>query len=262
MTAVTVLRRTFANIRLWENALNRKMLAVVLSCCIGLFAGESDADELRGAWNLQAYNLNGSDVTVSGVLVLSDGMFGMIYTMDAGPSSVSGRAHAGRYRIDGDQLVFDVRLWIQKVEEATGRIPGKVIGAKIELQDDLLVLHFDGGSVQELKRIDAKETSLISGGWKLKSAGNAGANPDAKSLFVADENTYVLLYVDDEADTGRAYGGVSRDDGSLQARWALAVNGETGTANSGSGTKDLALTRSAELIEIRDGQGNLLTFSE
>jgi hypothetical protein len=261
MTTVTVLRRRAANIRLWENALNRKMVAVVLSCCIGLFAGESDADVLRGAWNLQAYNLNGSDVPVSGVLVLSDGMFGMIYTMDADPNSLSGRAHAGRYRIDGDQLVFDVRLWIQKVEEATGRIPGKVIGAKIQLQDDLLVLHFDGGSVQELKRIDAKETSL-SGGWKLEKAGNAGANRDDWGLFVADENTYVLLYVDVEADTGRAYGGLSRGDGNLQARWALAVSGETGTANSGGGTKDLALTRSSESIEIRDGQGNLLTFSE
>ena len=261
MTAVAVCGAELRQ-RLWEMHLNRKMLAVVLSCWVGLFSGESDADELRGAWNLQAYNLNGSDVPVSGVLVLSDGMFGMIYTMDADPNSLSGRAHAGRYRIDGDQLVFDVRLWIQKVEEATGRIPGKVIGAKIELQDDLLVLHFDGGSVQELKRIDAKETSLISGVWRLEKAGNAGASPDARGLFVAEENSYVLLYVDDDADTGRAYGGLSSGDGSLQAGWALAVNGETGTANSGGGTKDLALTRSAESIEIRDGQGNLLTFSE
>jgi hypothetical protein len=239
-----------------------KYVLALLSLCFHCAAvGVVRANELDGAWELTSYTLNGDDVDVSGILVLSNGKFGMIYSMGTEP--MYARAHAGVYEALPHGLIFDARLWIQHVEGSSGIIPEKKVRIDLEWRKDSLVVHFEGGSSQELRRVEADQAELASGGWKLASAGGDASADGMRGFFVAAENCFVLMRTDDAAGAGRAYGGtVAPGRGILDTEWKVSVDAADGAAEAGEIPDDLQLELTDETLVIRDETGPSLTFEQ
>lgn len=110
---------------------------------------------LAGVWHLEHYEGGGSQGPATGLLLITQHHFTLTYTMqpdDGRPTA--GRGHAGRYRKDGTELVFDVE---HSLEYVGGR--GSATNHRSErrpqysVADDLLTLRFENGAVQRFRRI-------------------------------------------------------------------------------------------------------------
>lgn len=238
-----------------------RVLAVLsLSVCFAA-VGVAHANELDGAWELTSYTLNGEDVDVSGILVLSNGKFGMIYSMGTEPTNA--RAHAGVYEALPDGLIFDVRLWIQHVEGSSGIIPEKKVQTDLEWHKDSLTIHFEGGSRQELRPLEAEQSRMASGGWKLVSVKGDASAASMRGFFVAAEDCFVLLRAVEETGTGSAYGGIAAPGrGILDTRWSISVDAGGGAVKAREVPDDLQFEQSGESLVIRDENGPSLTFEQ
>jgi hypothetical protein len=110
-----------------------------------LIAGASSAplraDALSGSWQLESYTGPASHGTASGLLVFADGQFSLVYTMDEGRDRW-GRAHAGRYAVDGDTLTYAVEWDIQYVKRA-GVGGAETVGAQDALRRERRPAHGD-----------------------------------------------------------------------------------------------------------------------
>lgn len=122
-----------------------------------LVAGASSApfgaDALAGSWQLESYTGPASHGTASGLLVFADGQFSLVYTMDEGRDRW-GRAHAGRYAVDGDTLRYDVE-WDMQYVKGQASVAGKPSARKTRfaVNGDLLTVTFENGAVQRFRRI-------------------------------------------------------------------------------------------------------------
>lgn len=232
------------------------VLSLIFHCAA---VGVTQANELDGAWELTSYTLDGEDVDVSGIVVFSNGRFGMIYSMGTEP--LNARAHAGVYEVLPQGLIFDVRLWIQHVEGSSGIIPGKKVRTDLEWREDALIVHFEGGSRQELRPVEVEQAESASGGWKLASAGTNASADRMRGFFVAAENRFMLLRTDDETGAGRAYGGtLASGGGILDTEWKVSVDAAGGAVEAGEIPDDLRLELTGETLIIRDETKFSLTF--
>jgi hypothetical protein len=117
-------------------------------------AGLASADDLAGVWTLEYYEMAGEEQgDVSGLLIMADGRFAMVYTMTTNGDALSGRAHAGRYGSSASELTFDVEQWVQHMDGQGSVVPPERVTAEIALEGDTLVLRFGSGSVQHWRRI-------------------------------------------------------------------------------------------------------------
>jgi hypothetical protein len=232
-----------------------RISALLSASYLCMACGMTQAREIEGAWELVSYELNGREVPVSGVVVFNDGEFGMIYSMGHGQRAESGRAHWGTYEIRGGRVEFDVRLWVQKAEESTGVVPGKAVGADLEWSDEGVTLRLEGGSVQQLRPIEAEGGELPSGIWKPEGT-------EVPAALVVSDRRYVLLRLDAAAREGAGYGGAVLADGTGRADWAISVDGESGTVAVGKGVPILKFSKVDGSVEFHDDDGTVLTFAK
>lgn len=237
---------------------------IILIGCLLMTARVVAADPLEGAWQLQAYRsnqANGEEVPAAGILIFRQGMFGMIYQMSSETGKLFGRAHGGSYTLEGKQLVFDMKTWVQAVAGAAGLPSVGPTYARIDLQQDILTIRFKSGSIQKLQRVKHANAVLPAVARNLRNLGEGDGK--GRGLFITDQNCFVLMYADDDAGMGRAYGGFALQEMELKTRWLLAVDGSTGHLRVPNDKEDrLRLKWSDTAVEVRDGESAVLIFGE
>ena len=130
--------------------------AVVLSGTVGWSQAVKNEDVL-GTWQLTSYTAHTGKT--SGQLMIMKDRFTLVYTMaGADGAAVSGRGHAGRYRIENGVMIFDID-WDVHFVQGKGTVAPKpyTANAKVTTGDDMLTLVFANGASQVYKRV----------GWRL-----------------------------------------------------------------------------------------------
>ncbi len=213
----------------------RKDLSLLrlLSVSFLLQASLLSAQSLDGAWRLESYSSLGKEAAdPAGIMIFTQGRFGMIYAM--GSVERSARAHAGAYSIQGNEVTFDIPWWVEHVE-GKARVVGSEVkaGGRYERRGDSLTIHFESGSAQRFKKLPDNPGGRLSGAWILnKYEGGAKTGPSEGTMLFADGH-FVLVYTMKSADgwDGRGHGGYYRHNGStltLGVDWDLHfVGGET-----------------------------------
>ena len=114
---------------------------------------------IDGVWRLVEYQGGGNLVDASGLLILQNGHFSYVYTMNQGRPQPDGRAHAGRYRVDGDALVFAVD-WNLHYVDAKGIVDRDGTESKTRVVQDgkTMTITFGNGAVQRLERVGPPPT--------------------------------------------------------------------------------------------------------
>ena len=136
----------------------RARITMVLLALVGLLATAATAQEpLDGAWELTAYDSRASVGKASGLLTFASGRFSLIYTMEEPGGRTSGRAHAGRFRRDGETLALDVDWTMQYVDGKGEAQRGGNSRRTVRLSraNDRLTLTYDNGSVQHFQQVTA-----------------------------------------------------------------------------------------------------------
>ena len=136
----------------------RARVTMVLLPLVGLLATGATAQEsLDGAWELTAYDSRASVGKASGLLTFASGRFSLIYTMEEPGGRTSGRAHAGRFRRDGEALALDVDWTMQYVDGKGQAQRGGNARRTVRLSrtNDRLTLTYDNGSVQHFQHVTA-----------------------------------------------------------------------------------------------------------
>jgi hypothetical protein len=112
------------------------------------------ANAIDGVWRLKSYQGGGNEGAVSGLLILSDGHFSYVYTMNERATQQDGRAHAGRYRVDGDNLIFVVD-WDLHYVGGKGIVGRNLAERKtrMALKGNTLTITFENGAAQTLERV-------------------------------------------------------------------------------------------------------------
>lgn len=202
---------------------------------------------------------------VSGVLVLNDGRFAMIYRMNSDAESLSGRGHAGFYQIDEDHLIFHVKYWVENVEGATRIVPETIVKPKMHLDNDELTLNFESGSVQELERLTTPDEPIDAGVWELHSVRSDNSSKEASGMMVIAGDHYALTYVDKSGQSGGAFGGTGGRNGSdrhLIKLWNLELLSDRGVASTDDDVRKLELSQSESFLVLRGADGALFNFSQ
>ena len=109
---------------------------------------------LSGTWELTNYESTASVGKASGMLMMDNGRFSLVYTMAEPGGRTSGRAHAGRYTQRGDELILDVTWQVEQVSgkgSATAEMSRHPTRMTLDL--DELTLTFANGGMQRFKRI-------------------------------------------------------------------------------------------------------------
>lgn len=136
----------------------RVTMVVLILMLVGLLAtGASAQDSLDGAWELTGYDSRASVGKASGLLTFAAGRFSLIYTMEEPSGRTSGRAHAGRFRRDGETLALDVDWTMQYVDGKGQAQRGGNSRRTVRLSraNDRLTLTYDNGSVQHFQHVTA-----------------------------------------------------------------------------------------------------------
>ena len=120
---------------------------------LGALGAGAAAPDVRGAWSLERYTGGGSVGTATGQLILTDDRFSLIYTMTGADGALSGRAHAGSYRVAADALVLAV-AWSLDHVNGKGSVAQKpsTRSPRLRLEGDRLTLTFENGAVQVYQR--------------------------------------------------------------------------------------------------------------
>jgi hypothetical protein len=211
-------------------------LCVLFLACGSASAAEVSIQDLHGAWTMQRYDMTGDrQKDVSGVLVLAEDHFGLVYTMRTQNGVLEGRGHAGSFAVDGDQLLFDVKWWVQDVEGAAAIMPVAREAARIRLSGDTLELHFGSGSMQRWHRGSVRPESAVTGAWMLEGATSGDARYEADGLFVMADGQFAFAVALDNAGSLSIYGGSSLSEGcdtSLKSHWRIDfANGRSSASN-------------------------------
>lgn len=110
-------------------------------------------DDLGGTWEMTHYEGPAAVGKGSGLLVFSNGRFSLVYTMDEPSGRKSGRAHAGRYQVDGGRLVLDVEWSLEQVS-GKGSVAEKTfqVAPRLTRAGETITLAFEAGGVQTFRR--------------------------------------------------------------------------------------------------------------
>jgi hypothetical protein len=162
----------------WRNRLMNTMIRLVLATTVlaftvfaftvlaftglaftGLANQRPASRSIDGVWRLVEYQGGGNLGEASGLLLLQNGHFSYVYTMNQGRPQPDGRAHAGRYRVDGDALVFAVD-WNLHYVDAKGIVDRDGTESKTRVVQDgkTMTITFGNGAVQRLERVGPPPT--------------------------------------------------------------------------------------------------------
>jgi hypothetical protein len=139
------------------NTFTRRLLSFALLCVVtapAVAIAGAAADPLVGAWSMESYTGSAATGPATGQLIFSDGRFSLIYTMGRDGQSTSGRAHAGAYKLDGEDLDLQV-MWSMGYVNGKGSVTNQPSSRPVKtiVKDDQLTMTFGNGSVQTFKRI-------------------------------------------------------------------------------------------------------------
>jgi imidazolonepropionase-like amidohydrolase len=223
-------------------------------------------DGLEGSWTLEGYELQGKDVPVSGTMIFEDGHFGLVYRM--GAARDSGRGHGGRYRIEGDRLLFSIPFWSEFVDGAPNVIQSTVeAGGLIELDSDRLTIRFDSGSVQRLRRLPEGPAGHADGAWRMIGYRSRNSTGNAEGLALFEGGRFALVYnMRNEAGTldGRAHGGafaIERDSLALDVRASIHCLGGKGFVEAEDSRRETKFRREGNRLTLELGGGATMTFA-
>lgn len=165
--------------------------AVVL---LSLTASWSEAGELNGAWDMSGYETGGKNQRqISGLLIVADDHFGLIYSMLSEDGSLVGRAHFGRYEVEDDQLHFDVKWWPEKIHGQARAVPPVRETASFAIQESVLKLRFGTGSIQRWTKLDAEGFAHLSGVWRVENVRTEDVSQNAAGLLLIAEDRFALV---------------------------------------------------------------------
>ena len=223
-------------------------------------------DVLEGSWTLEGYELQGKDVPVSGTMIFTGGHFGLVYRM--GEERDSGRGHGGRYRVDGDRLLFSIPYWSEFVDGAQNVIQKPVeAGGRIELDEDGLAIRFDSGSVQRLRRQPEGPAGPVDGAWRMVDYQSRASSGRAEGLALFEGGRFALVYnMRNEAGTldGRAHGGrftTSGDSLALEVLASIHCVGGKGFVEAEDSRREAKFQRVGGRLTLELGGGATMTFA-
>jgi hypothetical protein len=198
--------------------MKKSMYMLIRACAVASMiftTGCAESQQLEGAWNLHRYVMAGEKQEgVSGLLVLAEGRFGLIYTMRRN-GELNGRGHAGGYTSEKDRLIFDVEWWPEEVDGiARAAAPAREV-ADIDQQGDILEMRFGSGSLQRWRRVKGAAQKDDAEARRLENVVTGGQQQDAKGLLVEAAGQFALFAESKRRDGSvdvRAYGGTSRGE--------------------------------------------------
>jgi hypothetical protein len=220
-----------------------------------------DTQALAGAWSLQGYAMQGVEqANVSGLMVVRNDRFGIVYTMSTG-DSLSGRGHAGAYSLDGDQLTFDVTWWVEDVGGEARVMSSEQATAEAALDGDILQLNFASGSVQRWQRVERGSVPDRSGAWPLESVRVDGERRDVDGVLLLSGDRFAAVYAlgsgTDPADM-YAHGGIMTgptQEVELVSRYVVAaVDGDGYVFNVEQGENGAVPGAAAVLLSTAEGE--------
>ena len=98
---------------------------------------------LEGSWKMVSYETSEENFDVSGIMIFTKSEFGIIYTLIEENAAKYGRAHAGQYTIEGDEIKFSVPWWVEYMQDE-GMVAEKSIEAtaRIKVENDSLLINY------------------------------------------------------------------------------------------------------------------------
>jgi hypothetical protein len=128
-------------------------ILVTLLTLLALTAPPARAEALEGSWTLTGFEGSATFGKSTGLLVFADGHFSLVYAMEENGKRW-GRAHAGRYTVQGETLTYHVGWDIQyaRAEPAVSVTPADH-KTRFTLTGDVLTVTFSNGGVQTFKRM-------------------------------------------------------------------------------------------------------------
>ena len=233
---------------------------VLVACCMHI--QKTTANELEGAWKLDAYQIADENIKVTGLLVLQEKNFGMIYLMESENGKLSARSHTGEYHVKDDQLFFDVHLWVEEVDKVARIIPATKVGPHIELNGEELVLRFDSGSSQTLSKLSPRDSMKDGGDWQLKNINMMNGSDSAKGSLVTAGSHFVLVYIDKE-QAGWGYGGLyDHQQRKLVVNWNQDFKNGKGSITRKQEKSVISTEYAEPVLIVRDSDGNKLEFTQ
>ena len=139
------------------NTLTCRLLPFALLCVVtapAVAIAGAAADPLVGAWSMESYTGPATTGPATGQMIFSDGRFSLIYTMGRDGQSASGRAHAGAYKLNGEELELQV-MWSMEYVNGKGSVTNQPSSRPVRtiVRGDQLTMMFGNGGVQTFKRI-------------------------------------------------------------------------------------------------------------
>lgn len=228
-------------------SLSSRVLAAGCALLLTAPGCSAGSDVLEGAWHLEGYRMGGQEQEdLSGLMLAADGRIIVIYTMRDGQGGWSGRAHAGPYKLEGEELEFDIALWPEVMDGVAQAAPPVTDVIRIAAEADALEFRFASGSVQRWSRIRTDGAGI--GTWRIRQVGSADGTRDAEGWLLGAAGRFALVYRvpgPDDGSTVQAYGGTSlgQDGGfRLQPKWAVRIDGARGIVAHGGHAMTLETT--------------------
>jgi hypothetical protein len=139
------------------NPLTCRLLSFVALCVMtapAVAVAGTAADPLVGAWSMESYTGPAATGPATGQMMFSNGRFSLIYTMGRDGQSASGRAHAGAYTLNGEDLELQV-LWSMEYVNGKGSATNQPSSrpVRIIVRGDQLTMTFSNGGVQTFRRM-------------------------------------------------------------------------------------------------------------
>ena len=179
----------------------------------------------------------------------------------------SGRGHTGSYSTNGDILNFAIPWWVEYVS-GKAMVAEKPIKARarFKVEENYLVITFEGGSVQKFKRVLPARRFSLTGGWELASYVGGGSIGPAKGQIFFGNNRFILIYTMVQKDStlaGRAHAGkfqIEEDSLTLEVPWSLQYVSGKGSVSGRVGKREVLFSVEDETLNIKYDNGAIQKF--
>jgi len=223
---------------------------------------------LEGSWKMEGYETAEENFDVSGIMIFTESEFGIIYTIMEENVAKYGRAHAGQYAIEGDEIKFTVPWWVENMH-GISMVAEKSIEAfaRIKVENDSLLINYSSGSVQKFTRTQETTENPLTGAWEMTGyEGGGSTGPSTGRIYFAD-NKFVFIYTMLQVDNtlgGRAHGGeysIEKDALILELPWFIQNLSGEGSVSPSVFKREAHFTAGGEILSISyDNNDAVQTF--
>jgi hypothetical protein len=188
----------------------------------------------------------------------------MVYSMEY--QGRSARAHAGTYRLDGGQILFEIPWWVQRVP-GEFQVRDRDASAKgaFEVSGESLTIRFEGGSVQVLERLPSTARDSLTGAWEMESYESSAKTGPATGMVLFQDGHFALVYTmkPECGLDGRAHAGAFERRGdavTLAVSWDIhSIAGKATVAEKAS-TREARVTVAEDGLTLDLGRGSAQKF--